>query len=118
MYIEFKKYDNGVSYAKYTYYNDPYKNYKELKLNEKGEKKMTLENGNMKKLYKTIDKVYFNEEKRTTVIKFKDGETVKSTASKDTEFSEYFGFVSALMKYQYGKVSNIETFIKRKGVRQ
>ena len=35
----------------------------------------------MKELYNLIDKVYFNESKRTTTIKFKNGDISKATAS-------------------------------------
>lgn len=72
----------------------------------------------MKELYNLIDKVYFNESKRTTTIKFKDGDISKATATVGTEFCEHAGFMAALFKYQYGKVKDLETFIKRKGERQ
>ena len=72
----------------------------------------------MKELYSLIDKVYFNESKRTTTIKFKDGDISKATATVGTEFCEHTGFMAALFKYQYGKVKDLETFIKRKGERQ
>ena len=72
----------------------------------------------MKELYNLIDKVYFNESKRTTAIKFKNGDISKATATVGTEFCEHAGFTAALFKYQYGKVKDLETFIKRKGERQ
>lgn len=72
----------------------------------------------MKELYNLIDKVYFNESKRTTTIKFKNGDISKATATVGTEFCEHAGFMAALFKYQYGKVKDLETFIKRKGERQ
>ena len=72
----------------------------------------------MKALYNLIDKIYFNESKRTTTIKFKNGDISKATATVGTEFCEHAGFMAALFKYQYGKVKDLETFIKRKGERQ
>ena len=72
----------------------------------------------MKELYNLIDNVYFNESKRTTTIKFKNGDISKATATVGTEFCEHAGFMAALFKYQYGNVKDLETFIKRKGERQ
>ena len=89
-------------------------NRKEILPLEKGETKMTNKGMNMKELYDEIEKIYFNENKRTTVIKFKDGSTVKATASENTEFCEYAGFTAALMKRKYGKLENITKLIERK----
>ena len=83
---------------------------------EKGETKMTNKGMNMKELYDEIENVYFNKDKRTTVIKFKDGSTVKATASENTEFCEYAGFTAALMKSKYGKLENITKLIERKKI--
>lgn len=70
---------------------------------------------NIKKLHKDIKNIYFNEAKKTTVIVFKNGDKVKATASKDTPFSEYAGFVTALFKYEHGlKLDDVEHLIKKK----
>lgn len=69
----------------------------------------------IKKLHKDIKNIYFNESKRTTVIVFKNGDKVKATANKDTPFSEYAGFVTALFKYEKGlKLKDVEHLIKKK----
>lgn len=70
---------------------------------------------NIKKLHKEIKNIYFNEAKRTTVIVFKNGDKVKATSSKETPFSEYAGFVTALFKYEHGlKLKDVEHLIKKK----
>jgi hypothetical protein len=77
--------------------------------------KRELEVNNIKELHKDIQNIYFNEDKRTTVIVFKNGDKVKATASKDTPFSEYAGFVTALFKYEKGlKLKDVEHLIKKK----
>ena len=69
----------------------------------------------IKKLHKDIKNIYFNEKKRTTVIVFKNGDKAKATSSKDTPFSEYAGFVTALFKYEKGlKLKDVEHLIKKK----
>lgn len=69
---------------------------------------------NIKELYTNIEAVHFNKSKRTTVIRFNNGDKVKATCSTDTQFSEYGGFVAALTKYQYGSVEQISRLLKRK----
>jgi hypothetical protein len=69
----------------------------------------------IKQLHNDIKNIYFNEDKRTTVIVFKNGDKVKATASKDTPFSEYAGVVTALFKYEKGlKLKDVEHLIKKK----
>ena len=81
----------------------------ELEMNE------TTRVNNIKQLHKDIKNIYFNETKKTTVIVFKNGDKVKATASKDTPFSEYAGFVTALFKYEKGlKLKDVEHLIKKK----
>lgn len=61
-----------------------------------------------------IESIYFNEDKRTTVVKYKDRSITKVKASEDTEFNEYQGFVSALAIKMLGSNSNVKRILETK----
>lgn len=58
-----------------------------------------------------IKAVYFNEIKRTTTVRFNDGDIITVKCSPDTEFDKHTGFVNAIAQKYIGSNSKIKRYI-------
>lgn len=63
-----------------------------------------------------IKAVYFNEIKRTTTVKFTDGDIITVKCSPDTEFDKHTGFVNAIAQKYIGSNSKIKRYINNANV--
>jgi hypothetical protein len=63
-----------------------------------------------------IKAVYFNEIKRTTTVKFTDGDIITVKCSPDIEFDKHTGFVNAIAQKYIGSNSAIKRYINNANV--
>lgn len=61
-----------------------------------------------------VKDVYVNEDKRTVVVKFKDGKVVKKTACEGDTFDVYAGVALCLATYMSASTKNFHNFVDRR----
>lgn len=61
-----------------------------------------------------IQDIYVNEEKKTVVVKFKDGAVVKKTACEGDTFDTYAGVALCLVSYLCGSTKEFHNCVNRR----
>lgn len=74
---------------------------------------MNIMDGNIYPYMPKADKVYVNEAKRITVVKWSDGGTTKVTCHKYDEFDVEKAIYIAFMKHMYGESSKFNDDVNK-----
>jgi|GEM_PF-2973626 len=61
-----------------------------------------------------VELINFNEDKKVTTVKFKDGEVVQAKCSPDEQFDEFTGLMVCMFKYHTGMTNQqMQKWLKR-----
>jgi len=69
--------------------------------------------GNKQGMFDRIENIFFNEEKRTVVIKWKDDTTTKSTCNESDYFDPFVGFCIAYTSKEFNSKLKLKAKIMR-----